>query len=155
PTELTVYSLLEDKLKQLAADVATNPTDPAKRVERGDYLLDKGDLAGAIADFRTALKGKLEEPARVKARSRLDEAFTEFFVRDFDAAEKYLDEYGGLCKAETAAETRRRRANFLCLVGKGREAQGRLVEAFRHYLELGETAGKDELIQVIDEPAVR
>ena len=53
------------------------------------------------------------------------------------------------------AEERRRRANFLCLVGKGREAQGRLVEAFEHYLELGEEAQKDELIQVVDEPSVK
>ena len=50
---------------------------------------------------------------------------------------------------------RRRRANFLCLVGKGREAQNRLVEAFQKYLELGEEARKDELIQVIDEPSVK
>src|SRR5262249_51990556 len=85
---------------------------------------------------------------------------------DFARAEEYIKEYEALCKVELAGTTgtdrtnlmleeRRRRANFLCLVGKGREVQNRLVEAFEKYLELGEEAKKDELIQVIDEPSVR
>jgi hypothetical protein len=40
-------------------------------------------------------------------------------------------------------------------VGKGREAQNRLIEAFEKYLELGAEARKDELIQVVDEPSVK
>src|SRR5690348_11317879 len=34
-------------------------------------------------------------------------------------------------------------------------AQGRLVEAFEKYREFGELAGKQELISVVDEPAVK
>jgi tetratricopeptide (TPR) repeat protein len=165
-TEVIAYPQLEVKLAQLDRDVKNTPDNPALLTERGDYLLDKGDLAGAIDDFRKALANKPDEAIKSKARGKLYEAFTEHFQRDFAKAEGYLKEYEEMCKidlegkagAERAAldqEMRRRRANFLCLVGKGREAQGRLVEAFEKYLELGAEARKDELIQVVDEPSVK
>jgi outer membrane protein assembly factor BamB/tetratricopeptide (TPR) repeat protein len=165
--EVVGYPQLEVKLDQLNRELVKTPNDPGQLTERGDYLLDKGDLSAAILDFRKALKNKPTAEVRIKAREKLYDALTEYFQRDFNTAEKYLTEYEDLCKVEvpeaaspaerTAAqvEERRRRANFLCLVGKGREAQNKLVEAFRRYLELGETARRDELIQVVDEPAVK
>jgi outer membrane protein assembly factor BamB/tetratricopeptide (TPR) repeat protein len=165
---VVAYPQLEIKLAEMNNKVKDNPNDPDVLTERGDYLLDKGDLGGAIADFRRALKKENNAQATTvaRARTKLYEAFTEYFQRDFRKAENYLPEYEEMCKIDLTnkvgdeltalkAEQRRRRANFLCLVGKGRESQNRLVEAFEKYLELGLEAQKDELIQVVDEPSVK
>jgi len=166
-TEVVSYPQLEFKLAEMDRLVKANPDDPNALTERGDYLLDKGDRSGAIADFRRALKSDKIAPATLaKARAKLHEAFTELFQRDFVKAEDYIKEYEELCnidltdkvgsdRSAAMAEMRRRRANFLCLVGKGREGQNRLVEAFDKYLELAMEARKDELIQVVDEPTVK
>lgn len=53
------------------------------------------------------------------------------------------------------AEGRRRKTNFLCLVAKGRESQGRLIDAFDKYQEFAATSQSDDLISVLDEPSVR
>src|SRR5262249_13063538 len=168
-TGLVCYSQLETKLAEMDKKVKAKPEDPDLLAERGDYLLDKGDLGSAITDFRAALAAleKNPDPAlKARTRTKLYEAMTELFQRDFGEAEKNIKEYEKLCKMDTdgktgselsqlQAEERRRRANFLFLVGKGREAQGRLAEAFDRYLELGLEAKKDELIQVVDEPSVK
>ncbi|MFO0843947.1 MAG: PQQ-binding-like beta-propeller repeat protein [Gemmataceae bacterium] len=166
-TEVVAYPQLEIKLAEMDRQVRDNPNDPVALTERGDYLLDKGDLGGAINDFRKALKQQeIPEGARTKARAKLYEAYTEYFQRDFARAEEYIKEYEEICRVDLAGKTgaertaleqegRRRRANFLCLVGKGREGQNRLVEAFERYLELGLEAKPDELIQVVDEPSVK
>jgi outer membrane protein assembly factor BamB/tetratricopeptide (TPR) repeat protein len=164
--EVAAYPQIEVELARLDKLVEEKANDPALLTERGDYLLDKGDLARAIADLRKALANKPDAATLPKARAKLYEAFTELFQRDFARAESYIPEYEEVCKvsldglegpARTAAmeDARKRRANFLCLVGKGREAQGRLTEAFEKYLELGAGARPDELIQVIDEPSVK
>jgi tetratricopeptide (TPR) repeat protein len=164
--QVVAYPQLEVKLAQMNQRVKETPNDPVVLTERGDYRLDKGDRAGAIDDFREALKNNPPEATRAKARTKLYEAFTEYFQKNFASAERYLGEYEEMCKIDLTskvgaertaliAEQRRRRANFLCLVGKGRENQKRLVEAFDKYLELAEEAQKDELIQVVDEPSVK
>ncbi len=166
-TDVVAYPQLKVKIAQMDERIAKNPNDPAGLVERGELRLDKGDLGGAIADLRAALRNKPEEEVRDKARAKLFDAMTEHLQRDFNAAEGYLKEYEELCnvsldgakdeaeKAERLAETRKRKGNYLCLVAKGREAQGRLVEAFEKYREFGALAGKEELISVVDEPAVK
>ncbi len=59
-------------------------------------------------------------------------------------------------RAELEAEQRRRRATYLWLVGKGREEQGRLVEAFEKYQQFGAEAGKQqELVPAVDERQVK
>jgi outer membrane protein assembly factor BamB len=166
-TEVAAFPQLKVKIAQMDDLIAKNPNDPAGLTERGDLRLDKGDLPGAIDDLRRALKSDPPPETQVKARTKLYDALTEYFQRDFNAAEEFLPEYEALCKVDLAgagsdedraareAEGRRRRGNFLCLVAKGREAQGRLVDAFEKYREFGEMAGKEELISVVDEPAVK
>ncbi|MFQ3593114.1 MAG: PQQ-binding-like beta-propeller repeat protein, partial [Gemmataceae bacterium] len=165
-SEVVCYPQIEVQLAKLEKEVQAEPNNADKLTERGDYLLDKGDLGQAIADFRKALRNDPKPETKAKARGKLFEAFTEYFQRDFNRAEEYLAEYEEMCKVDLTgsvgaertarmAEERRRRANFLCLVGKGREAQGKLTEAFDRYLELGENARRDELIQVVDEPSVK
>lgn len=164
--EVVAYPQLEIQLATIDSRLKDNPNDPVQLTERGDYLLDKGDLGGAIADFRKALRNRPPTETKSKAQTKLFDAFTEYFQRDFAKAEEYLREYEEMCKIDLAgktgsertaleAESRRRRANFLCLVGKGRESQNRLVDAFEKYLELGLDAKRDELIQVVDEPSVK
>ncbi len=166
-TEIMAFPQLKVKLAQIDKLITKNPDDPLGLTERGELRLDKGDLQGAIDDLLRALKNKPPKETLVKTRLKLYETLTEFFQRDFDAAEKYIKEYEDLCtvkagaeatdeeKQDAVSESRRRRANFLCLVAKGREAQGKLVEAFERYMEFSALAGKDELMTVIDEPSVR
>lgn len=165
--ELVAYPQLAVKLEQIDQLIRANPRDPLGLTERGELRLDKGDLQGAIEDLQVALAQK--PPAQIveRARLKLYEAFTDYFQRDFNKAEPHLAEYRELCKVEIPAgatdlerkekeaEGRRRRANYLCLVAKGREHQGRLVEAFEKYIEFASIAPPEELISVIDEPSVR
>lgn len=164
-TALTVAAFPE--LKRLLADIdrrlKDNPNDPVGLTERGALRLNNGDLALAIDDFRTALRHKPPEDARGRARNRLHEAFTDLFQNDFAGAEKYLEEYRELCKvdippeAEPAAKQKladeqlRREANFLSLLGRGREKQGRLLDAFAAYEQFGALTGNKELVSVVDE----
>ena len=166
-SDLVAYPQLAVKLEQIDQLIKANPKDPLGLTERGELRLDKGDLAGAIEDLQMALEQKPNATVTERARLKLYESFTDYFQRDFNKAEKFLDEYQQLCKVEIPekasdterkekeAEQRRRKANFLCLVAKGRESQGRLVEAFEKYLEFASIALPDELISVIDEPSVR
>ncbi len=166
-TEIVAFPQLKVKLAQIDERISKNPNDPVGLTERGELRLDKGDLQGAIDDLALALKNNPPKEIRGKARIKLYETLTELFQRDFDAAEKYLPEYETLCKVdlegvsseteklERQNEARRRRANFLCLVAKGKQAQGKLVEAFERYMEFSALANKDELTSVIDEPTVR
>jgi outer membrane protein assembly factor BamB len=164
-TALTVAAFPE--LKRLLADIdrrlKDNPNDPVGLTERGSLRLNNGDLAPAIDDFRTALRHKPPDDTRARGRNRLHEALTELFQNDFAGAEKYLDEYRELCKvdippeAEPAAKQRladeqlRREANFLSLLGRGREKQGRLLDAFAAYEQFGALTGNKELVSVVDE----
>ena len=71
---------------------------------------------------------------------------------------RYLDEYRDLCKIEVPAdadaatkqkladEQLRREANYLSLVGRGREGQGRLVDALTAYEQFGALTGNKELV---------
>ncbi|HEY7309492.1 MAG TPA: PQQ-binding-like beta-propeller repeat protein [Gemmataceae bacterium] len=165
--EITVYPQLKRKIADMDAQLAKNPNDPIGLTERGDLRLAKNDLAGAIEDLSTALKNNPDAETRERARGKLYDTLTVYIKENFNEAEKYLDEYQELCKldvdnapaakkADLLAEQRRRRANFLWLVGKGREEQGRLVEAFEKYQQFGAEAGKQsELVPAIDERQVK
>ncbi len=165
--EIVVYPQLKVKIAQMDEILARNPSDPEGLTERGTLRLDQGDRLGAIDDLRKALHNHPTRDTRGKARDKLYEALTEYVQHKFDVAEEYLPEYEALCKPDLEGVTddaekakrlevaRKRQSNFLFLVAKGRESQGRLVEAFEKYQEFAATAGGDELITVLDEQAVR
>jgi hypothetical protein len=46
-------------------------------------------------------------------------------------------------------------AHYYLLVGKGREAQGKLTEALKAYLDLAGQGPGDEMLSLPDEPALR
>ncbi len=171
-TEVVAYPQLNLKVAQMQEALAKNPNDPVGLTELGELHLDQGKLDEAVADLKQALDHvKQDTPSTVrnKARAKLYETLTEYFQRDFAKAEQagYLKIYEDLCKValedmpegksenDAAAETRRRTANFLCLVAKGKELQGKLVEAFEKYQEFSKAAGGQELISVVDEPTVK
>ncbi len=164
---VVAYPQLKVKIAQMDEQLAKNPRDPEGLLNRGELRLDQGDLPGAIDDFRGSLRNQPAEDTRGRARAKLYDALTDYVQRDFTAAEEYLEEYEAMCKVEVGPEAsseerdnarkeeRKRRANFLYLVAKGRESQGKLVEAFEKYQQYGETAGTEELRPLLDEPTVR
>jgi outer membrane protein assembly factor BamB len=156
-TYITAYPQLKVVLARMDELLRKDPADPAALVERAGLRLDKGDLAGAVEDLRNALARKPAADVRDRARALLYQTLTEGLRRDFAAFEMYLAEYEALSKEgiEDKAEVQRRLANYYLLVGKGRETQGRLVEALKAYLALAEQGPGDELISLPSEPALR
>ncbi len=164
--EVVAYPQLNLKIQQMDELLKKNANDPVGLSERGGLRLDQGDLHGAIADLRRALRNKPPAEVRARTREKLYEALTALLQRDFKAGEEYLKEYEALAKVEVdpaapeeervraGREERKRRIQFLCLVAKNREAQGKLMEALAAYLELA-AQGSDELIPSLDEPAVK
>ncbi len=167
PSDIAVYPQLAIKLEQIDLLIKANPKDPVGLTERGELRLNKGDLKGAIEDLKAVLVQNISVEVRDRARNKLFESFTDYFQQDFVAAEPFLAEYESLCKIdiranaeekekqELEAESRKRRANFLCIVAKGRESQGRLIDAFDKYQEFAALASNEDLISVLDEPSVR
>lgn len=162
PLEIAAFPLIELKKQEMNRLLAANPNDPDGLVARGEMSLDEGKLSDAIADFHTAAKHNPSESARMRLRDKLFLAYTELFRRDFNAAEKHLDEYKALCIVVTDAEdpniklrqkdeNDRRQRLYLELIAKGREAQGKLIEAFDHYRAFASYGGNKELVTVSDE----
>jgi outer membrane protein assembly factor BamB len=162
-TVIAAYPQLRVKEMEISRRLKDNPNDPVGLTERGELYLYDGKLNEAVVDLRSALVHEPPVDARLKARSKLHEALTELFQDKFNEAEKYLDEYRELCKIEVptdadsptrqklADEQLRREANYLSLVGRGREAQGRLLDALAAYEQFGALTGNKELISVVDE----
>jgi outer membrane protein assembly factor BamB len=165
-TRLTAFEQVDAKVAQITTLLQKNPRDPAALTDRGELRLSKGDLSGAVADLRDALRyGSADRAART--RDKLYATLTELFKDDFNAAEPYLTQYRELCavtvppgastdeRQKAEAEQRRRQERFLSLLGRGREQQGRLVDAFRAYLEFSALAGSKELVSVVNDPTIR
>jgi outer membrane protein assembly factor BamB len=167
-TTLAAYPQLKVKLAEVEARVGQNSRDPAGLTERGELKLYQGDLTGAIGDLRQALANRPPADLLPKTRGRLYEAMTRYLQRDFNAAEKYLDEYRQLCRVpapdgatpeqqlQLRLEEQRRQTNLLCLVARGREQQaGRLLEALHAYEDLYGHDTDGQLVTVLDDPVVR
>jgi outer membrane protein assembly factor BamB/tetratricopeptide (TPR) repeat protein len=159
-TEVAAYPQLKVMLEQMNERLAKNPKDPEGLYTRGELRLDKGERAGAVEDLLAALDNSPSADLKVKAQTKLFDAMTELLQHDFADGEKYLKKYEELCTVtggdDAARETQRRQANFLCLVAKGREEQGKLDEALKSYLKFGSLpTAQDELLSVVTEPAVK
>ncbi len=163
---MVAYPQLKVKLELMNELLAKNPKDPQGLFERGELRLDKGERAGAVEDLHAALENlppgtdQKAKDDKVKIQGKLFDAMTELLQHDFNNGEKYLKEYGELCTIaggeDAAKETQRRKANYLCLVAKGREDQGKLDEALKAYLDFGSLpTAQDELLSVVTEPAVK
>lgn len=162
--EVTSFPQLNVKIAEAEKRIAANPNDPIGLAEIGDLKLDNGDRAAAIANFNKCLANNPNNETRAKAREKLYDAITELLQLDFTGGESMLKQYEELCNVEIpekvdelvrqrlADEQLRRKSNYFCLVAKGKEGQGKLVEAFENYLAFGSLTGNKELISVIDQP---
>ncbi|HMF14909.1 MAG TPA: PQQ-binding-like beta-propeller repeat protein, partial [Gemmataceae bacterium] len=157
PSRVVAYPQLKIKLQEIDARIARDPRDPTGLTERGALRLDEGDKPGAVDDLRTALASNPPADVRGRTRIKLYEAMTELFRDRFNEAEKYLLEYEAMGKEPDLApdERQRRQSTFLYLVAKGRESQGRLIEAFDHYQKFGALAGNKDLVSVPDESTLK
>ena len=166
PWSVSAFPDLELKRAEMDRRLAANPKDPAGLRDRGELLMDEGKLLAAITDFKSASANSPSPAIDRNLRLRLYQAYTELLRKDFPAGESFLAEYEKLCevslasvedpseKARTADENLRRRGLFLSLLAKGREKQGRLVEAFDHYLAFANLGGNKQLVPIFDEPNV-
>jgi outer membrane protein assembly factor BamB/TolA-binding protein len=165
--ELACYPQLEQKKAEMDRLLAANPKDPIGLLNRGELLLDDGKLKEAIADFQEAEKNNLPEDKRPFLREKKYVAYTELLRNDFAAGERYLAEYSRLCeipadasegpeeKVRREEEISRRQRWREYLLAKGREEQGRLGEAFDHYIALANMGELQNLLEMPDEPNVR
>ncbi len=165
--ELACYPQLEQKRAEMDRLLKANPKDPLGLLTRGELLLDEGKLKEAISDFKDAEKHDLPAQKQPLLREKLYVAYTELLRNDFKAGEPILKEYEALCVVSTEGdidavekqhrldETERRQRNYLYLLAKGREGQGRLGEAFDNYLRLANLGEGKSLLEMPDEPNVR
>jgi outer membrane protein assembly factor BamB len=154
---VSAYPQLDVRIKEINGSLAKEPNSTYWLTERGELLLADGKVNDAVTDLRKALKLLKSEanPARevvAKAKLKLYESFTELFQDDFPkAAAKYLDEYRETCKTENAEETGRRQARFLYLLGRGRELEGKLLDAYQAYVDFAALpANRDKITSLED-----
>lgn len=161
--ELTAFPLIELKKQEMDRLLAANPKDPVGLSARGDLLLDSGKIKEAVADFKEAIKHDPPETVRRNVRQKLYLAYTEMLRNDFNGGEEILSEYKTLCEipidAEDPVERQRqvdeqvrRMGLYLSLLAKGREKQGRLVEAFENYRQFAALGDNKQLVAIFDEP---
>jgi outer membrane protein assembly factor BamB len=167
PTTIAAYPLLKSKLAMIDEAIRKNPKDPAGLTERGELKLGLGDLPGALEDLFQAMKENPPKELAGRTKEKLYDTLTEVLNHDFKTGEKYLDTYQKLCKLDIDPklpdeerktledEQLRRQSNYLSLVAKGREEQGRLLDAFQAYVEFGALAGNKDLVSIPDDRNVR
>jgi hypothetical protein len=158
---------LGQKIAEMKRLLEKNPKDPMGLLARGELYLDDGKLKDAVADFKEAEKNNLPPEKRPLLREKLYIAYTEMLRADFNTAEGFLKEYEALCeipaesneapedKGRREEEIRRRKRQYQFLLARGREGQGRLGEAFDHYLALANLGEGKQLIDAPDEPNVK
>jgi len=149
---LSIYPQLDVKVAEAERLLKLNPEDPNGLIELAELQLDDGRLDTSIENFRKALAGQPKPEYRVRGREKLFDAMTDILSADFTKGEKYLVEYRELCNVPgNPPEELRRRRNAHLLIAKGREAQGKLLEAFDGYMTFGTLTGNQELLDVPDQ----
>jgi outer membrane protein assembly factor BamB/tetratricopeptide (TPR) repeat protein len=163
-TELSIFPLIELKRQEMTRRLLANPNDPEGLFDRGELSLENGDIAQAVADFKTAQKHNPSDLLQKKLREKLYTAYTEMLRADFAASESILNEYEALCevpidsedpsqKQRLMDEQIRRRGLYLSLLAKGREKQGKVLEAFKAYRAFAGLGDNKQLVSIFDEPS--
>jgi len=121
----TFYQL-ETAREEIDRRLAANPDDPVALSLKGEILLDEGDRAGAIAQFRRAYEIDPDPRTRVLLRESLLEALREEFA-------EYRDR---VPEVEALLDTPSQRAEYLRLMACGLQAAGQWRPALEEYLKL-------------------
>jgi outer membrane protein assembly factor BamB len=151
--KVSAYPQLHVKLAEMDARLKKNPNDPMGLTDRGELHLDKGELTAAVDDLKKALSFNPDADTRSRARLKLYDSLTELLQRDFNKGEEHLSLYKDLCLNEVSGDEKiKRQSAYLTILGKGRENQGKLVEAFDAYMEFGQLNGAKEMVPSVDEP---
>lgn len=157
-TDLVAYPLLQSRRQAAETAVRQNPGDAQARWRLGQVRRAQGELLEATADLRAALAGDLPSAARGEVQEELFATLTQLLERDFAAGERFLEEYHRLCQVavpETAPaaerqrlarEQQRRLELYFSLLGRGREQQGRLLDALQAYLDYSALADRTDLV---------
>jgi outer membrane protein assembly factor BamB len=147
-TALTAYPQLKARLKHIDELLAADPRNPRGLAERGTLRLDQGDVPGALADLRAAVPASPAGEAKRDAQARLHDALKFAVGHDFAAGERYLAEFEKSCRVPVSdgataeermrldTERQRRETNYLLVLARGREGQGRVAEALAAYAKL-------------------
>jgi outer membrane protein assembly factor BamB len=147
-TALTSYPQLKARLKRVEDLLAGDPRNPRGLMERGTLRLDQGNVTGALADLRAAVESAPAGDVKLEAHARLHDALRQTVQQDFAAGEKYLAELEASCRVPVPegatpearalldTERQRREANYLLVLARGREGQGRIAEALAAYARL-------------------
>lgn len=163
-TEIVAFPLIELKRQEMARRLAANPKDPEGLADRGELFLDDGQIKEAIGDLESSLANNPTVSVRKRVEDKLHFAYTELLRDKFAEGEQYLDKYKALCevtidpditdvkKTELMDERVRRRALYLSILAKGRQKQGRLVEAFDAYRAFAAIGDSKQLVDIYDEP---
>jgi outer membrane protein assembly factor BamB len=166
---IAVYPQAQVRLGELELALARSPKDPLLLAERAFFRLDKGELLAAIDDLHDALEQQFPQgqmAVRDKARARLFDALTRLLRDDFAKGEKFLDEYRRLSQVEASItatpreaatareEQEKRRLLLLCVIARGREQQGRLVDALDQYEGICEISGDADRLLALDATSV-
>lgn len=153
PTEVLAYQQLTTRLAQANEAVIAEPNNPERFVDRGELRLADGQVQAAVDDLHKAMSLKPPENLTQRVKQRLYEALSDLFQSDFNGASvKYLDEYREMCKVPDVKEQETRLAKFYRVVGKGREEQGHLVEAFQMYRDFSTLPINQEGVTNLDDP---
>lgn len=162
PTAIEVFPQTGLKKEEMDRLLKANPHDPVGLVARGEINMDNGNISAAIADFKEASKHNPPEDANRRLRDKLYIAYTELLRKDFTAGESFLDEYRQLCDVTVDAEDPkakqqqidegfRRKQIYLRLMATGREAQGKLDQAFDFYMQFANLGDNKQLVTIDDE----
>lgn len=163
---LSVFPQLANKEREITERLTANPRDPMGLAQRGELKIHRGELKEGVADLRAGLAGEwADETERRRAREKLFDALCDLVERKFAEHEADLEELANLAdlpaptneppeaKQKRLEEVTDRRARVVRLVGRGREAQGRLVDALKSYLDF--VPPTPTLLQSPEDPAVQ
>jgi outer membrane protein assembly factor BamB len=150
PSALLVYPQQAVKERQVAQRLKANPTDPIGLLERGELRWHKGDHENAVDDFRASLANKPAPATKEAAQTKLFDADCDLLEADFNGHEKLLAECDRLL-ADSSSTTNEnggpgssldRRSRLLCITAKGRERQGRILDALQCYQDYAKLDSK-------------
>ena len=162
PTSISSYPQLDVKIKDTEVRLKANPNDPIGLLDLAMPQHDDGRPGPAIDRYRKTLENKPNDDTRKGSRNcsrrhRTPARTTSTSARRcwpstrLCATSRSQGRHRG--SAQDAGRGRaRRKSNFYCLVAKGKETQGKLLDAFENYMRFGTLVGNKEMVSVIDEP---